>query len=118
MVRSWNYFNNLELSGYLIDAVCYDFIRHHQEYASKSYFYYDEMCRDFFKHASSCVDSYWIMPGSYQLIKNENALNNAAKKSYNIVNEAIELANKDYDYSARKKWREIFGDKFPKAAPV
>lgn len=118
MIRAWNYSNNLGLSGYLIDAVCYDFIKLHQEYANKSYFYYDEMCRDFFKHVSSCNSSYWFMPGSYLLIKNEEALNNKAKKSYNLAKEAIELANKDYDHSARAKWREIFGDRFPATAPV
>lgn len=118
MIRSWNYSNDLGLSGYLIDAVCYDFIRSHQEYADKSYLYFDEICRDFFKHASSCIGSYWIVPGSYQMIKNEENLNREARKSYNIAKEAIELANKDYEYSARAKWREIFGDKFPATAPV
>lgn len=118
MIRAWNYSNDLGLSGYLIDAVCYDFIKLHQEYANKSYFYYDEMCRDFFKHTSSCNSSYWFMPGSYILIKNEEALNNKAKQSYNLAKEAIELANKDCDHSARAKWREIFGDRFPATAPV
>ena len=118
MIRSWNYSNNLNLSGYLIDAVCCDFIKKHQEYADKSYFFYDDMCRDFFKHASSCIGSYWIMPGSYQMIKNEDVLNIKAKKAYEIANEAIECARKDYEYLARSKWREIFGDKFPASAPV
>lgn len=118
MIRSWNYYNNLKLSGYLIDAVCYDFIKNHQEYTNRSYYHYDEMCRDFFNHASSRFFSYWFMPGSYQIIKNEDTLTDKAKKSYNLANEAIELEEQNYEYSARAKWREIFGERFPATAPV
>lgn len=118
MIRSWNYYNNLKLSGYLIDAVCYDFIKNHQEYADRPYFYYDEMCRDFFDHASSRFFSYWFMPGSYQMIKNEDALSDTAKKSYNLAKEAIKLEKQNCEYLARSKWREIFGEGFPASAPI
>lgn len=118
MMRSWNYYNDLKLSGYLIDAVCYDFIKTHQEYANRSYYFYDEMCRDFFYHASSRFFPYWLMPGSYQMIKNEDALAVKAKKSYNLANEAINLEKQNYEYLARAKWREIFGERFPATAPV
>lgn len=114
MIRSWKKENNVPISGFLIDTLAYQFIIN-WKYKDKSFIYYDWMIRDFFKYLKEQdpSKSYWTAPGSAQRVYRSGSFEYKAKRAYNISLEAIENQSKDYNYSAKKKWREIFGTRFP-----
>ncbi len=59
--------------------------------------------------------AYWKTPGSGQYVYGKGLFQYKAKRCYNISLEAIayELANPKKEWSAKQKWREVFGTAFP-----
>jgi len=116
MMRSWKNKWDVPIGGLLIDTLAYQFIEN-WEYRDKSYLYYDYMCRDFFKWMSEqdSEKTYWKSPGSGQYVYGKGLFQYKAKRCYNISLEAIEheTATPKREYSAKQKWREIFGTTYP-----
>lgn len=113
MARAWKAQNNVNMSGILIDTLAYKFIKN-WEYKDKSFLYYDYMSRDFFEYLKN-IDkekTYWHAPGSNRYVYKNGPFQSKAKKAYDLAVEAISLETK-YPYSTKKKWREIYGTKFP-----
>lgn len=112
MVRAWKNTCNLSMIGILIDTLVYKFIKDWQ-YNDKSYAHYDWMSRDFFKYLKDIdtSQSYWLAPGSNRYVYKYNNFQNKASKAYDKSLEAIE--NESNEYTAKQKWREIYGTKFP-----
>lgn len=116
MMRSWKRKWDVPIGGLLVDTLAYQFIENY-EHRDKSYVYYDYMCRDFFKWISdqSSEQTYWKAPGSGQYVYGKGLFQYKAKRCYNIAIEAIshEIAEPKREWSAKQKWREIFGTTFP-----
>ncbi|SAG12716.1 Uncharacterised protein [Enterobacter hormaechei] len=116
MTRAWKKEWNVPISGLLIDTLAYQFIEN-WGFKDKSYYYYDFMSRDFFKFMAdqSTSKEYWKAPGSGQYVYGKGLFQYKAKQCYNIALEAIshELANPKREWSAKQKWREIYGKTFP-----
>lgn len=116
MTRAWKREWNVPISGLLIDTLAYQFIEN-WGFKDKSYYYYDFMSRDFFKFMADQETSkeYWKAPGSGQYVYGKGLFQYKAKQCYNIALEAIshELANPKREWSAKQKWREIYGKTFP-----
>ncbi|OGU33885.1 MAG: hypothetical protein A2068_00730 [Ignavibacteria bacterium GWB2_35_6b] len=116
MMRSWKGKWDVPIGGLLIDTLAYQFIEN-WEYRDKSYVYYDYMCRDFFKWMSEqdSEQEYWKAPGSGQYVYGKGLFQYKAKRCYNISLEAIEheTATPKREWSAKQKWREIFGTAYP-----
>ena len=112
MARAWRD-NNVPISGILIDILAYNFMSNRQ-YRDKSYLYYDYMSRDFFKYLSerNKEQTLWKAMGSGRFISRTGSFEGKALVAYNLALEAISK-EKDYPYSAKTKWREIYGSKFP-----
>jgi hypothetical protein len=113
MARAWKSKWSVPMGGLLIDTFAYRFLDS-WEHKKDSYIYYDWMSRDFFKFLMNEDDSksYWYAIGSNQLIYRRGSFSYKAKQCYNLTLEAIEK-EKDYPYSAKTKWRDIYGPKFP-----
>lgn len=86
-----------------------------QEVKDKSYLYYDFMSRDFFKYLEELDENqnYWLAPGSQRYVWKNGEFHTKAKTAYNNAVSAISYENSNYSYSAKQKWREIYGTKFP-----
>ncbi len=116
MARAWKNKWDVKIGGLLIDSLAYQFIENYQ-HRDKSYLYYDFMCRDFFKWMSdqSETQEYWRAPGSGQYVYGKGLFQYKAKRCYNIATEAIvhEQATPKQEWSARQKWRDVFGSAFP-----
>ena len=116
MMRAWKGKWDVPIGGLLIDTLTYQFIENYQ-FRNMSYFYYDLMCRDFFKWMADqdTEQEYWRAPGSGQYVYGKGLFQYKAKRCYNIALEAIkdETADPKREWSAKQKWREIFGTKFP-----
>lgn len=113
MVRSWRDYNNVDINGILIDVLSYNFLSTWQ-YRDKSYLYYDYMSRDFFKYLSDQdkTQNSWKVMGSGRFIPRIGSFESKASKAHTLSKEAIER-EKNYPYTAKSKWREIYGTKFP-----
>ena len=116
MMRSWKANWTVPIGGLLVDTLAYQFIENY-EYREKSYLYYDFSCRDFFKWmaAQDEEQEFWRAPGSRAYVYGKGLFQHKAKRCYNVSLEAIEheMANPKREWSAKQKWREIFGTAFP-----
>ena len=114
MVRAWKYHCDVQMGGLLIDTLAYNFMKD-WSYSDKSFLYYDYMTRDFFKFLSeqNKEQNYWYAIGSNQLIYRKGLFEAKAKKACNLALEAIESYTKEQFFTAKSKWREIYGNKFP-----
>ena len=116
MGRAWKEKWSVPIGGLLIDTLAYQFIEK-WEYRDKSYLYYDYMSRDFFKWMSNQDkdQDYWKAPGSGQYVYGKGLFQYKATRCHNIAIEAInhETADPKREYSAKQKWREIYGSDFP-----
>jgi predicted nucleotidyltransferase len=113
MARAWKEKWNVPIGGLIIDTLAYNFMKQWQ-YSEKSFLYYDYMSRDYFKYLKNQDSNkqYWLAPGSNQRVYRKGAFEYKSLRCYNISLEAIEK-EKDYPYTAKSKWREIYGTKFP-----
>ncbi|MGY1409365.1 SMODS domain-containing nucleotidyltransferase [Luteimonas sp. A611] len=116
MARAWKHVWNVDISGLLIDTLVYQFIREY-EYREKSYLYYDYISRDFFDFLSKqdSDKSYWLSPGAGQYVWKKGNFQFKAAQCRNIAIGACTYQGENYGWSARQKWREIYGTKFPSA---
>jgi len=113
MTRAWKYQWNVPIGGLLIDTLAYNFL-YDWEHRGKSATYHDWMSRDFFKYLSerNTEQAFWYALGSGQKVYRKGLFEYKAKQCYNLALEAISKQDK-YPYSAKSKWREIYGTKFP-----
>ena len=116
MMRSWKQKWDVPIGGLLVDTLAYQFIENY-EYRDKSYLYYDFMCRDCFKWMADQDEKqdFWKAPGSGQYVYGKGLFQYKAKRCYNISLEAIthETVVPKQEWSAKQKWRDIFGTAFP-----
>ena len=114
MIRAWKDQWNVPMGGLLIDTLAYRFLID-WKYRNNSFTYYDWLTRDFFEYLSKTDDqqSYWYAIGSNQLIFPRGNFSYKALRAYNLAVEAVALEEKEYEWSANQKWREIYGTKFP-----
>lgn len=114
MARAWKEVWDVPIGGLLIDTLAYNFMKN-WGYRDKSFVYYDWMSRDFFEYLKDQNEQqqYWHAPGSNQLVYRKGKFEYKALRCYNISLEAIQKESDGYEWSAKQKWREIFGTKFP-----
>jgi Second Messenger Oligonucleotide or Dinucleotide Synthetase domain len=116
MMRSWKERWSVPIGGLLVDTLAYQFIEDYI-HRDKSYLYYDFMCRDCFKWMADQDEKqvFWRAPGSGQYVYGKGLFQYKATRCYNISVEAIahETAFPKQEWSAKQKWRDIFGTAFP-----
>ena len=116
MMRAWKSTWNVQIGGLLVDTLAYQFIDG-WKYRTKSYLYFDYMCRDFFAYLAEedRNQAYWRAPGSGQYVHRKDPFQRKATRCYNLSIEAIEheTASPKRERSAKQRWRELFGTSFP-----
>lgn len=116
MMRAWKNNWSVPIGGLLIDTLAYQFALTNPN-ANKSFIYYDWIVRDFFKFMADqdSEQAYWKAPGSGSYVYGKGLFQYKAKRCYNLALEAIshEMATPKREWSAKQKWREIFGTTFP-----
>lgn len=114
MARAWKNEWNVPISGLQIDTLAYYFIRDYQ-YRDKSFLYYDFMSRDFFAFVSSQNEEqrYWLSPGANQYVWRTGGFEYKALRCKNIAIDACSYQGDAYGWTARQRWREIYGTSFP-----
>ncbi len=111
MLRAWKNYWDVPMGGLLIDTLAYNFIIGNGEYKERSYFWYDWLSRDYFSYLANqnTNQQYWLAVGSNQYVWRKGLFEYKAKRCYNLAQEAIDYESKGMNWSARQKWKEIYG---------
>lgn len=114
MGRAWKKKWDVPISGLLIDTLSYNYMRDSQ-YKDKSYVYYDFMSREFFDFLRTRDEkqSYWLSPGANQYVWNKGHFQYKATRCYNIAVDACSYQGDKYGWTARQRWREVYGTDYP-----
>jgi Second Messenger Oligonucleotide or Dinucleotide Synthetase domain len=114
MMRVWQHFCSVPISGMLIDTLAYQFIENY-EYKDKSFLYHDYMARDFFDFLSKQdqKQEWWRAPGSGSNVQRSAVFEFKAPSAYLRAKEAIVYNDDNHEWSRRQKWREVFGPLYP-----
>ncbi len=114
MTRIWRDRHSVPIGGLLIDTLAYQWIET-WEHRDKSFLYHDYLVRDFMLHLATRDRSqnYWQAPGSNQYVWKKGNFQTPAKTAYDTAVSAISHEAGDRPYTARNKWREIFGSVYP-----
>jgi hypothetical protein len=114
MARAWRDENSVPMNGMLIDTLAYQFIGSWQ-YLDKSFLYYDVMTRDFFNFLANqnTQQNYWLAPGSNSYVWRKGAFEYKARQAELRAIEAIRHQNQGQEWSAKQKYRAIYGTSFP-----
>src|SRR5690554_4864173 len=97
MARSWKNKHGVFMGGLLIDTLAYNFLKSNSYYDEKSFAYYDEMCRDFFRflYEQPKNQTEYGALGSKQRVKVKKSFRRKAKKAYDLAIEAIEASSEN-----------------------
>lgn len=114
MTRAWKHYCSVPIKGLLIDTLAYRFLTS-WSYRDKSYLYYDWMCRDFFEYLKNQTENQttWYAIGSSQIINNPDNFRYKATIAFNKTKEAIQYQTDNKEWSAKQKWKEIYGSRYP-----
>lgn len=111
MGRAWKNKHGAGMGGLLIDTLAYNFLKSTEEYDNKSFLYYDQLNRDFFKYLSELPkQDRYDAPGSNQHVKVKKPFQRKAKKAYHLCVKAIEAEGTT---GVNDKWKKVFGRSFP-----
>jgi hypothetical protein len=111
MTRAWKNKHGVAMGGLLIDTLAYNFLESTDEYDEKSYFWYNYMCRDFFKFlADQPKQSEYAALGSRQRVRVKKRFERKAQKAYDLCLKAIAASGQQNE---RQKWRDVFGNGYP-----
>lgn len=114
IMRAWKKEWAVPMGGILIDTLAYQFIAD-WAHRDKSFLYYDLMSRDFFEYLAeqSRTQMHWKAPGSGRYVYRDGLFEYKSTQCRDLALEAIEHERANRQYSAKAKWREIFGTSFP-----
>jgi hypothetical protein len=114
MVRIWRDYCDVPMTGILIDTLAYQFIENYQ-YREKSFLYHDFMARDFFDYLARQDQKqvFWRAPGSGSYVYRKGVFEHKARSAYLRSVEAITHNDDGQHWSRRRKWREVFGPRYP-----
>jgi hypothetical protein len=116
MARAWKNKHGVGMGGLLIDTLAYNFLESTTDYDAKSFLYYDELSRDFFKYLSESPDQdEYAAPGSRQRVRVKKRFQRKAKKAYNLTLQAI---NAEGQANVNDKWKKVYGRPFPASVAV
>ncbi len=113
MARAWKNKHGVAMGGLLIDTLGYNFLSSTAAYDTKSYLYYDELSRDFFKYLSEEPDqSEYAAPGSRQRVRVKKKFQRKARKAHQLCLKAIDAEGQA---NVNEKWKKVYGRPFPSA---
>ena len=114
MVRAWKHRNDIQMSGFLIDTLCYNFFKDTTDYDKASFGSFDKMVRDFFQYLTKePKKAYYYAFGSNSQVGVKKAFQADAQIALNNAIEAIEAREGGYEDKCNQRYKAIFGTKFP-----
>ena len=112
MLRVWKDNVGLPMGGLLIDTLAYRFCTDHPKYDKCGYASFGELVMEFFEYLKNePQQEYYLALGSNQRVKVKSAFQSKAKQAYKECNKTLEETSEE---TKHKRWRNVFGNSFPK----
>lgn len=116
MVRAWKNRNDISMSGFLIDTLCYRFLQNNSDYDTSSFASFDQLSLDFFTYLENEGEpDFYRAFGSLSKIPVKSSFHNAAVSAREICEAAIEATTESGE---RKEWKKLYGRPFPSQSTV
>jgi hypothetical protein len=114
LARAWKSTWDVPMGGLLLDTLVYYFLREHQ-YRASGLVYFDWVSRDLFDYLRTRDDkqTYWLSPGANQYVWKTGTFWFKAAQCYHTAVDACSYQGDKYGWTARQKWREIYGSGYP-----
>lgn len=114
MIRAWKFRNNIQMSGFLIDTLCYNFFNGNNLYDNTSFGGFDKMLAGFFAFLSKePVKDFYYAFGSNSRVYVRKAFQNDAGTALDNVNQAIQARANGHEEKCNQLYKSVFGTKFP-----
>lgn len=114
MIRTWKIRNDISMSGFLIDTLCYRFLQNNTTFDKSSYGSYDLMVRDFFMFlANEPQKTFYLAMGSNSQVNVSKPFQKEAQTALENAKAAIDARAKGYDAKCNQHYKSLFGTKFP-----
>ncbi|EJB8442380.1 nucleotidyltransferase [Vibrio parahaemolyticus] len=115
MVRAWKERNEISMSGFLIDTLCYKFFQNNADFDDKSYASYDQLSLDFFSFLENeGTPDYYRAFGSMSKVPVKKPFHRAAKAAREMCETAMQATT---ETEMRKEWKKVYGKPFPSHLP-
>lgn len=116
MVRVWRERHEVEMSGFLIDTLCYAFFSNLTDYDDKSLKSYDKLSHDFFVFLEKEGDrEFYFAPGSRSKVYVKKSFKKIAKTTKNYCEEALSATT---ELAKNSAWKKVFGRPFPSYSSI
>jgi hypothetical protein len=114
MVRSWKARNNVNMSGFLIDTLCYNFFEKNTDYDKETFSSFDKMVRNFFHFLSNEPNrTFYYAFGSNSKVHVYQPFQKVAKGALASAESAINARIKGQETKCNQYYKSIFGTQFP-----
>lgn len=114
MVRAWKSRHEVEMSGFLIDTLCYKFFSNLTDYDDKSFKSYDQLSLHFFTFLVNEGDrQFYYAPGSRSKVAVKKSFNKVARLTKEYCEDALLATSEN---SRAIAWKKVFGRPFPNSA--
>lgn len=114
MARAWKARNDIEISGFLIDTLCFNFLENNADYDDAGFSSFDTLVKDFFQYlANEPRRSFYFAFGSNSKVFVAKPFQSAARAALENAEAAIVAREKKQEAKCNKCYKAIFGILFP-----
>lgn len=113
MLKCWQAWCSVPIKSFYLELLAIDFLDQWQ-WRNYSYFFYDWMCRDFFKWMIAKANTSVWLPGTYEMLWLGDAWKSRAESAYSRASKACDFEQINDMANAGDEWQKIFGTDIPK----
>lgn len=113
MLKCWQAYCAVPIRSFYLELLAIDFLGQ-WPYNEHGMFYYDWMCRDFFKWMTSRANTALIAPGTHEIMWIGEAWKTRAESAYKRAEKACDLEHTNNMIDAGYEWQKIFGNDVPR----
>jgi len=108
MLKCWQSNCNVRIKSFHLELMAIEFLQGWQ-YRDQGLYYYDWLCRDFFKWMIDKANGFLFAPGTMDFIYLDDAWKTLAESAYIRAAKAAELEKENKMVEAGEEWQKIFG---------
>lgn len=113
MLKCWQANCNVSIKSFALELLAIEFLEK-WAYRHQSVFYYDWMCRDFFKWLITRAGGGVVTPGTFQILWLGNAWKTRAESALLRADRACAFEMESNMLAAGDEWQKIFGIDMPR----
>ena len=113
MLKAWQAYCNVGIKSFYLELLAIEFLDH-WAYKHESYFYYDWMCRDFFRWMIAKANTHVWAPGTFEKLGLGDDWKSRAESAHARAVKACNFESVNDMSNAGDEWQKIFGIDIPK----